>query len=98
MTIDLDSLVAIDVHVHAERVEIRPQDPVTSEILAAAATYFGAHPAQPNAQDVADYYRERDLAAVVFTVDDEAGMGRRRLATTMSWRRHARTRTCSSHL
>ena len=79
MTIDLESLVAIDVHVHAERVENRPQDPVTSEFLAAASKYFGAHPAQPSAQDVADYYRERNIVAVVFTVDDEAGMGRRRL-------------------
>ena len=79
MTADVDSLVAIDVHVHAERVESRPQDPVTEEFLAAAAKYFGGHPAQPTAQDVADYYRERNILAVVFTVDDEAGMGRRRL-------------------
>jgi predicted TIM-barrel fold metal-dependent hydrolase len=34
---------------------------------------------QPTAQEVADYYRERRLVAVIFTVDDEAGMGRRRL-------------------
>ena len=28
---------------------------------------------------MADYYRERNMLAVVFTVDDEAGMGRRRI-------------------
>ena len=40
---DLEQLVAIDVHVHA--------------------------------QEVADHYRVRRIAAVIFTVDDEAGMG-----------------------
>jgi uncharacterized protein len=79
VTIDLERLVAIDVHVHAERNADEPQDPVTEELLAAAASYFGASPMQPTAQDVADYYRERNMLAVVFTVDDEAGMGRPRL-------------------
>ena len=79
MSIDVGSLAAIDVHVHAERNEGEAQDPVTGEILAAAASYFGGHPDQPTAQEVADYYRERNMVAVVFNVDDEAGLGRRRL-------------------
>jgi predicted TIM-barrel fold metal-dependent hydrolase len=79
VTIDVDSLVAIDVHAHAERLSGEAQDPVTGELLAAAARYFGGHPPQPTAQEVADYYRERRMVAVVFTVDDEAGMGRKRL-------------------
>jgi uncharacterized protein len=79
VSIDLDRIVAIDVHTHAERNEGEPQDPVTTEILAAAAQYFGGDPLQPTAQEVADYYRARDMVAVVFNVDDEAGMGRRRL-------------------
>ena len=66
-------------HTHAERNEGQSQDPVTDELLQAAARYFGAKPVQPSAQEVADYYRQRKLVAVVFTVDDEAGMGRRRL-------------------
>ena len=77
--IDLAKVAAIDVHVHAERNDGEPQDPVTLEILDAAGKYFGGHPPQPTAQEVAEYYRERDLVAVVFNVDDEAGMGRRRL-------------------
>jgi uncharacterized protein len=77
--VDLDKLVAIDVHVHAERNADQPQDPVTEELLAAASSYFGAAPIQPSAQDVADYYRERNMLAVVFNIDDEAGMGRKRL-------------------
>jgi uncharacterized protein len=52
---------------------------VTGELLAAAAKYFGVSPSQPTAQEVADYYRERRMVAVVFTVDDEAGMGRKRV-------------------
>ncbi|MDA0160261.1 amidohydrolase family protein [Solirubrobacter ginsenosidimutans] len=79
MSLDLETLVAIDVHVHAERNADEPQDPVTGEVLAAAARYFGGSPAQPTAQEVADYYRERRMAAVIFTIDDEAGMGRKRL-------------------
>ena len=79
MTIDVDTLVAIDVHTHAERNAGEPQDPVTTELLDAAARYFGGSPEQPTAQEVADYYRERRMAAIVFIVDDEAGMGRRRL-------------------
>jgi uncharacterized protein len=77
--IDLDQVVAIDVHVHAERNENQPQDPVTAEFLDAAAAYFGGSPRQPTAAEVADYYRERQILAVIFTVDDEAGLGRRRL-------------------
>src|SRR6476646_3080544 len=54
-------------------------DPVTEEVLEAAGRYFGGSPPQPTAQEVADHYRERRMAAVIFTVDDEAGMGRKRL-------------------
>jgi uncharacterized protein len=77
--IDLDEIVAIDVHTHAEASVRQSQDPVTGEFLAAAAKYFGGDPPQPTAQAVADYYRARKMAAVIFTVDDEAGLGRRRI-------------------
>ncbi len=77
MSVDVEQLVAIDVHVHAERNHSEPQDPVTTEILDAAARYFGGSPPQPSAREVADYYRERNMLAVIFTVDDEAGMGRK---------------------
>jgi uncharacterized protein len=78
-SIDLERVVAIDVHTHAERNEGEDPDPVTTDLLQAAASYFGGSPPQPTAQEVADYYRERRMLAVVFTVDDEAGMGRRRI-------------------
>jgi uncharacterized protein len=79
--IDLEQVTAIDVHVHAERNHAEEQDPVTLEVLDAAARYFGGSPPQPSAQEVADYYRERRMVAVLFNVDDEAGMGRRRLGS-----------------
>jgi hypothetical protein len=37
VAVDLDKLVAIDVHTHAERNVGEPQDPVTLEVLEAAA-------------------------------------------------------------
>ena len=80
MSLDLDAIVAIDVHTQAERSAHASQDPVTGELLEAAAAYFGGRPPQPSTQEVADYYRERSMLAVVFTVDDEAGMGRARIS------------------
>ena len=79
MSIDPDSVVAIDVHAHAERSAHAEEDEVAVEYLTAAKKYFGGEPRRPSTQEVADYYRERNLAAVVFTVDDEAGTGRRRV-------------------
>ncbi len=81
MAIDLQQVTAIDVHVHAERNHSEEQDAVTLEVLEAAGKYFGGSPPQPSAQEVADYYRERGMVAVLFNVDDEAGMGRRRLGS-----------------
>jgi len=68
MSFDLDKIVAIDVHTHAERNSGQPQDHVTTEVLAAAGRYFGGSPPQPTAQEVADYYRERNMLAVVFLI------------------------------
>ena len=75
MTIDLSSVKAIDVHVHAE-VGRAGEDGLRPEWRQAAAAYFGDH-ALPTVDDVAAYYRERKLAAVVFTVDAETVTGRR---------------------
>jgi uncharacterized protein len=79
MAIDVDKVVAIDVHTHAERSASDGEDEVALEYLAAAKKYFGGDPPRPTTQEVADYYRELGMAAIVFTVDDEAGMGRKRV-------------------
>ena len=44
--LDLDRIVAIDVHTHAERNPGESQDPVTLAVLDAAGKYFGG-PAAP---------------------------------------------------
>jgi predicted TIM-barrel fold metal-dependent hydrolase len=75
VTIDVSAVKAIDVHVHAE-VGRAGEDGLLPEWRAASAKYFGEH-ALPTAEDVAAYYRERKLAAVVFTVDAETVTGRR---------------------
>ncbi len=72
--IDLEAVGAIDVHVHTE-LSRAGHDPMPAELRAAAHRYFGADGALPTVDDVADYYRERRMVAVVFTVDWEARSG-----------------------
>ena len=73
--IDLDAVVAIDVHTHAEVSRRTGEDGLTPELREAAAAYFGEG-GSPTAEDVAAYYRERKVAAVIFTVDAESVTGR----------------------
>ena len=72
--IDLGAVVAIDVHVHTERTR-GGHDPMPAELRSAAARYFGSDEPLPTVDDVAAYYRERKMAAVVFTVDWESRSG-----------------------
>ena len=74
--IDVDAVKAIDVHTHAE-VSRDGHDPMPPELREAARRYFKGEGEQPTAQDVADYYREREMACVIFTVDYESRSGRR---------------------
>jgi uncharacterized protein len=72
---DLDSLVAIDVHTHAE-VGADGQSSLSPELMAASAAYFKAQGhRQPTIDEMATYYRARSMAAVVFTVDAEHHTG-----------------------
>ena len=61
--IDVASLTAIDVHVHLEPVE-------DNEIDAAAKRYFGDSGAPRDRVGLADYYRSRKIAFVIFAVDE----------------------------
>ena len=72
--IDVATVAAIDVHVHTERTRAG-HDPMPAELREAAARYFGSDHPLPTIDDVAAYYRERGLAAVVFTVDWESRSG-----------------------
>ena len=67
---NLDELVAIDVHTHAERSCRHPVDAFWEPYEAAANKYFKAGPRPTIAETVA-YYRERKIGLVMFTVDSE---------------------------
>lgn len=73
--IDLDLIEAIDVHVHIEQ-DSAGRYSLDDELRGASATYFksGEAPALRLAQ-VAEYYRQRRTAAVVFTVDASSATG-----------------------
>jgi len=66
--IDVASLEAIDIHVHIEQGHDghRSLPPALQE---AAQQYFKSDGVTPDVDGVAAYYRERRIAAVVFTVD-----------------------------
>ena len=72
--IDPAAVTAIDVHVHTELTR-SGHDPMPPELREAARRYFRSDQALPTVDDVAAYYRERNLAAVVFTVDWESRSG-----------------------
>ena len=74
VSIDPGPLDAIDVHVHIE-VDSAGRRSLPEAYLQAAAAYFGAHPAAPTIDDIAEHYRAARMAAVVFTVDAEAFLG-----------------------
>lgn len=72
--IDVDSVVAIDTHVHIEVTE-DGHTALPADLAEAAAKYFRTDGVVPTLDAIADYYRERRIAAVVFTVDAEHNLG-----------------------
>ena len=73
--IDLDSLVAIDVHTHVEE-DDHGHYSLDDHLMDASAAYFKADQLRtPTLDQIAEYYRARRMAAVVFTVDAESATG-----------------------
>jgi len=72
--IDVEALEAIDVHVHIE-VDGHGHSSLPADLADAATRYFAADAARPDLDSIAAYYRERSMAAVVFTVDAEHHLG-----------------------
>ena len=73
--IDLDAVVAIDVHTHAEVSEDGHLS-LPDSLMAASAAYFRTEDGRaPTLDQLAEYYRARNMAAVVFTVDSEHNTG-----------------------
>jgi predicted TIM-barrel fold metal-dependent hydrolase len=64
-TIDVDGLSAIDVHVHAHA-----DDEANGQTVDAAKKYFGSTDVPVDLDRVAEHYRERRMACVVFSVDE----------------------------
>ncbi len=76
---NIDELVAIDVHTHAEEPCGLHADDGYDDFQKGMAKYFGAtydHP--PTIEETAAYYRERKIGAVIFPVDAERETGFRR--------------------
>lgn len=76
---DVAALEAIDCHVHAER-SLTGHPSLPAHLEAAKTAYFGAPTHQPTVPEIAAYYRQRNMAAVVFTVDAESATGHEPIA------------------
>ncbi len=74
--LDLGALTAIDVHTHAE-ISDAGHCSLPDAFLGASAKYFGTAEGDraPTIDEVAAYYRQRRMAAVIFTVDSESFTG-----------------------
>lgn len=80
--VDFERVTAIDFHTHAEEPCHDHRDDDYAEFQAGMAAYFknpaGAKGMLPTVQDTASYYRERNIAAVIFPFDAERETGFRR--------------------
>ncbi|MFJ9848858.1 amidohydrolase family protein [Streptomyces sp. NPDC101150] len=73
--LDPATLTAIDVHTHAE-VSATGHASLDDGLHDASSAYFKvAGKRKPTLEEMASYYRERNMAAVVFTVDAESATG-----------------------
>ena len=72
---DVARLKAIDTHVHVEQ-DACGRFALDAELLDASAKYFRSDDERtPTVEHLAAYYRARDMAAVIFTVDAGTGLG-----------------------
>ncbi len=72
--IDVDKLVAIDVHTHVHRSTAQPHAEHSRNEAMGEYFKIGTMPTY-TVPELADYYRERSMAAVVFTVDSVSQSG-----------------------
>jgi predicted TIM-barrel fold metal-dependent hydrolase len=81
MSIDLDAITAIDTHAHIEA-DGHGCFSLDDELMTASAHYFSAGADRaPTLDRVADFYRQRQMAAVVFTVDAHTATGHKALSS-----------------
>jgi predicted TIM-barrel fold metal-dependent hydrolase len=73
--IDFDGVDAIDIHTHVE-VDTHGHKAYDDELTAATHAYFKLGPDLSTTVDaVAEHYRQRNIAAVVFTIDSRTASG-----------------------
>ena len=77
---DPTPIVAIDIHTHATVSTRNPPDEVAIAFDTAMAAYFKEKMPRPTIAETADYYRERHMMAVIFTVDTERANGQMRIS------------------
>jgi len=74
-SVQVETLTAIDVHVHIEA-DSHGHLSLDDELIEASAKYFRAdHDRTPSLEQIADKYRSLNMAAVVFTVDSSTATG-----------------------
>ncbi|HEV3358461.1 MAG TPA: amidohydrolase family protein [Pseudonocardiaceae bacterium] len=78
---NLDELVAIDVHVHVE-VSDDGHPALPPRFFDAASRHIGADNTRPTVAEIAAYYRDLHMACVLFTVDAESATGHPPIANT----------------
>jgi hypothetical protein len=76
--IDINIITAIDVHTHAEVSCRQPHDDYRPEFDEAFMKYFKVT-RRPTIQETCDYYRSLNMAFVMFAIDAEYELGRRRI-------------------
>ena len=78
LAVPVEDRAAVDVHVH---IEIGPEgdDHLSRDLREAASQYFKGEVHLPSIDEVADYYRERQMMAVVFGVDSALTTGQPRI-------------------
>lgn len=75
--VDFDGITALDVHTHVE-IDSTGHKSLDDVLITASEKYFkSAENRTPPLDSIAEYYRERQMAAVVFTVDASAATGHR---------------------
>ncbi len=78
--LDLDQLVAIDIHTHASGPCGSEPWEDARELLHGMGAYFHKEIQQPTIPEIAQYYRQRRIGLVIFHVDCEHHLGQRRYA------------------
>ena len=89
---DVQKLKAIDIHTHAEVSCWNPFDAYGEEYDRAADKYFKSA-RRPTIAETVDYYRERQIGLVMFTVDAESKLSADVFPMKKSPRRRAITPT-----